>query len=72
MDSQRLKGVRVMRGKVQADCAKAVGLCLTHYSLKENGKYPFNANEIVMLANFLHMTEDEANAIFFDGTLTKT
>lgn len=71
MNSQTLRGVRVMRGKIQKDCANATGLSISQYALKEQGKYEFTINEALMLANYLHMSESEANAVFFDNMLTK-
>ena len=71
MNSQTLRGVRVMRVKIQKDCANATGLSISQYALKEQGKYEFTINEALMLANYLHMSESEANAVFFDNILTK-
>ena len=72
MNGQTLKGIRVMRGKIQKDCANATGLSISQYALKEQGMYEFTVNEALMVANYLHMSEGEANAVFFDNVLTKT
>ena len=60
-----------MRGKDSKDCAMQQGSAFPQYALKEQGKYEFTINEALMLENYLHMSESEANAVFLTTYLRK-
>ena len=46
------KGLRVSSGKTQQEVANHLGLSLTQYQRKENGKVRFYADEIFVLSQF--------------------
>lgn len=71
MNTNLLKSKRVAAGFNQSAAANEVGLGLSRYNLKENGKYPFRLEEISKMAKLYRLTVDDVNAIFFDGELPK-
>lgn len=71
MNTNLLKSKRVAAGFNQAAAASEVGLGLSRYNLKENGKYPFKIDEIAKMSKLYQLTVDDVNAIFFDGELPK-
>lgn len=53
IDSNKLKGARVTKGKTQADVAKLLNIDNTTYAKKENGDSEFRLREAYLIAEFL-------------------
>lgn len=64
MDYDKLKGKLREKKKTYADCAGAIGVTVTTFSNKINGKSDFDIVEINELSNYLKLTEIEAMEIF--------
>ena len=60
MNSSKLKGIRVEKGKTQKNMAELIGKSLVTYSQTER-----------IVAKALDLTSDQVNAIFFDDSLPK-
>lgn len=69
MNSSKLKGLRVEKGKTQEEMAKAIEKSLDSYAKKERGEVIFLPDEIAIISNLLEMTFEQVNDIFFDGKL---
>lgn len=54
MKNTKLKARRVELGLRQEDMAEKLGITLTTYSLKENGKREFIGSEILRILNILN------------------
>ena len=67
MNSSKLKGIRVEKGKTQKNMAES----LVTYSKKERGEVEFSNEEMSIVAKALDLTSDQVNAIFFDDNLPK-
>ena len=61
MNSSKLKGIRVEKGKTQKNMAELIGKSLVTYSNEE----------MSIVAKALDLTSDQVNAIFFDDNLPK-
>lgn len=59
----KLRGKRVEYGYTQAEFAKAIGISLYAYQLKERGKVEFRMGEINSILKLLNCTYEE---IFFN------
>jgi DNA-binding XRE family transcriptional regulator len=66
MNSLLLKSVRVNQGKTQADIAKVIGRTKDTYSKKERGIICFSPDEISAIAQYLNLSINQVNEIFFD------
>lgn len=64
-NSLELKAARARRGMTQADVARKMGVSVTAYTLKENGKRIFTLPNIQKLAQFLNLEPVEIQKIFF-------
>lgn len=53
MEYPRLKAKRVELGLTQTDVANKLGIDISTYNAKEQGKRPFTIKEILMLLNIL-------------------
>ena len=51
-------------GKTYKECADAVGISVTNYTNKVNGRSPFKLPEANALGDFLHMSNEEKILIF--------
>lgn len=71
MNSSKLKGIRVEKGKTQKNMAESIGKSLVTYSKKERGEVEFSNEEVGIVAKVLDLTSDQVNAIFFDDNLPK-
>lgn len=71
MNSSKLKGIRVEKGKTQKNMAELIGKSLVTYSKKERGEVEFSNEEMNIVAKVLDLTSDQVNAIFFDDNLPK-
>ena len=70
--NKQLIAYRKMINMSQTDMAKAIGICLTSYHLKETGKKDFTQSEMVSILNIIkkynpNITIDE---IFFSKTVS--
>ena len=65
MNSSKLKGIRVEKGKTQKNMAELIGKSL------ERGEVEFSNEEMSTVAKALDLTSDQVNAIFFDDNLPK-
>ena len=71
MNSSKLKGIRVEKGKTQKNMAEFIGKSLVPSSKKEPGEVEFSNDEMSIVAKALDLTSDQVNAIFFDDDLPK-
>lgn len=62
---EKLKGKIVENGMTQAQLAEILGIRITTLNYKVNNKSEFKASEIKKLADVLHLSNKEANIIFF-------
>jgi hypothetical protein len=69
MNSNKLKGYLREKNKSYSDCSKAIGITITSFSNKLNGKSLFNITEINDLVSYLNMDYNTAMEIFFDKNL---
>lgn len=69
MNSSKLKGLRVEKGKTQEEMSKAIEKSLDSYAKKERGEVIFLPDEIAIISNLLEMTFEQVSDIFFDGKL---
>ena len=64
--------LRVLKGKLReqektyADCAKQMGISITTFSEKINGRRKFTVEEANDLSNFLQLTDKEKVDIFLN------
>lgn len=63
MKHNKLKALRVEHGLTQTQMAKLIGIGLTSYNNKENGKLDFNITEIEKIKKIFHKSYEE---IFFN------
>ena len=66
-----LKRTRMYKGYQQYEIADGIGLTRQTYNYKENGKSPFNSDELLRIAVFLDLNSKEVNEIFFDNLISK-
>lgn len=64
MNLNRLKGRIRENNKTYRDCAKIIGISVTSFNSKMNGKSRFYIDELEELGNFLDMTGEEKANIF--------
>lgn len=62
---EKLKGKIVENGMTQEQLAELLGITIATINYKVNNKSEFKASEIKKLAETLHLTDEEVNAIFF-------
>lgn len=60
-----LKGKLLENGKTYLDCATVLGISISAFNEKMNGKTKFNIEEANSLANFINLSKDERLNIFF-------
>ena len=56
MNSSKLKGIRVEKGKTQKNMAELIGKSLVTYSKKERGEVEFSNEEMSIVAKALDLT----------------
>ncbi len=61
----KLKAVILEKGFTQEQIAEMLGMTIATFNYKVNNKSEFKASEIKKLAEILHLTAEEVNAIFF-------
>lgn len=66
MNIDKLKGKLVEKKKTYADCSEALGITITTFSNKMNGKSNFNVEEVNRLANYLDLRTEEKIDIFLN------
>lgn len=59
-----LKGKLVEKNKRYSECANQLGISVTTFSDKMNGKSKFNVEEANALANFIGLSDEEKVNIF--------
>lgn len=64
-NSLKLRAAILERGFTQEQLAEQLGMTIATFNYKVNNKREFKASEIKKLAEFLCLTTDEVNAIFF-------
>lgn len=64
-----LKLARVRREQHHRAVAESIGKSLDSYSKKERGLVSISLEEALSITQFLGLTFDEFNIIFFDGNL---
>ena len=71
MNLDLLKRTRMYKGYQQYEIADGIGLTRQTYNYKENGKSPFNSDELLRIAVFLDLNSKEVNEIFFDNLISE-
>ncbi len=54
-----VKALRISKGLKQSDMAKMMGIAVSTYNYKENGRSPFNEDEINILLNLFDTTYEQ-------------
>lgn len=65
MQLEQLKDVLFIKRKTYKDCAKVLDMSIPTFSNKVNGKSEFKMNEVIKLTDFLDLTLEEKENIFF-------
>nr|DAX04974.1 MAG TPA: helix-turn-helix domain protein [Caudoviricetes sp.] len=65
-NSLKFKNYVVDRGKTLSDVANHIGINITTLSRKMNGESDFYRHEVQAIANYLNLTKDDVNSIFFN------
>lgn len=65
-ESQLLKSKMALNDVTMARLAVEIGVNPSTLNRKFKGISEFNRNEILIIKNFLNLTADEVNAIFFN------
>lgn len=66
MEMLKLKGKLTELKKTYKDCAEVLGISITSFSDKMNGKSTFKLPEIIKLCDYLELNDAEKNRIFLD------
>ena len=66
MNTNKLKGKIKEKEANYKQCAEHVGISLTSFCSKVNGKVSFKLEEAEKLATFLSMTNEEKTSIFLE------
>lgn len=66
MNYAKLKGVLAEKNKSYDECSRGIGISITSFSNKMNGKRKFSVPEANALSSFLKLSNDEKLSIFFD------
>lgn len=66
MNIDKLKGKLVEKRKTYEDCSKHLGITITSFSNKMNGRSKFYVDEINKLSNFLKLSNQEKIDIFLN------
>ena len=70
MNTRLLKGKMAEHGDTQADLAAAIGISLSNFNDKLNGKVSFRQSDIAGIRQRYHLTAEEVDLIFFGGELS--
>lgn len=65
--TSKLKEARRSKGVIQDDVSAVLGIAKTTYSRKENNLIPFTHEELVLIKQFLKLTDSEFIEIFFEN-----
>jgi DNA-binding helix-turn-helix protein len=65
MNFKKLKDELFINGLKYEDVAKMLNISTTSFSNKINGKVDFTLSEVVKLSNFLNLSTEEKENIFF-------
>jgi hypothetical protein len=63
---QKLKGAIVGKGKTYEECARGLGISVTAFSNKINGKAGFKVEEAAKLSELLDLTKEDRVEIFLN------
>lgn len=61
-----LRGMMAERGETQADLAAGIGISLSRFNAKLNGKADFTLGEVQAISKRYSLTPDQTVAIFFE------
>ena len=64
MNGKKLKNKLFEVEMTYAQCAKELGISVTTFNYRINGKKPFTIPEVQKLVSILHLTEEEKKSIF--------
>lgn len=64
MEMLKLKGVLTEKKKTYEDCAKALGISVTAFNDKINGKRSFSCWEATRLSRYLELSQTDRVSIF--------
>ena len=70
MNEQLLKAKMAEHGDTQAELAAAIGISLSNFNDKLNGKVSFRQNDIAAIRQRYHLTAEEVDRIFFTQELS--
>lgn len=63
--TNELQALRKRVGVTQAETAKAINCSVNSYCAKENNSRPFTIDEVVLLCDFLGITDNQEKAYIF-------
>lgn len=66
MDLDVLKNKIFERRLTYQECAKPLGITVTTFSQKINGRSDFKLKEVINLVEFLNLTKEESYALVFE------
>jgi len=69
MNPVELKIARMRAGFTQTQMAKAIGITVNTYHLKELGRAAFSDDQKIAVTELLQLNLTQFNEIFFDGRL---
>lgn len=67
MARNKIKGVRTGLGLTQSDVAAQLGISVSSYQQKEQGRIPFTEKQKFKLARVLELNILETDELLFDG-----
>ncbi|MCQ2976920.1 MAG: helix-turn-helix domain-containing protein [archaeon] len=62
----KLKSYRALHGLTQLDMACNLGISVTNYKLKEEGRTDFKVSEIKKIQKFFNISSEEIGKMFFE------
>ena len=66
MKFDKLKNKIFEKRKTYKECANVLGISVVAFSNKINGRYEFKVTEAIKLAEFLSLSSEESQSIFFN------
>ena len=71
MNKRKLQAKIIEHGDTQGDLAGALGMSLSNFSLRINGKIEFRRSEIEMIKHRYNLNPVELNDIFFEDVVSE-
>lgn len=69
MNGLKLRSARIARGKTSKQMAELIGRCEASWNQRERGEKAPDLQEVLLVTEFLNLSEQEFEDIFFDSNL---